>query len=275
MSLSFWMTVVDGVTHTLMRVLPYLIAMGVGFALLSWWSPANGGRPWWKKRALATDMCYWLVVPLLQRYGRIGLTVAFTVYVLGINTADGIVKFFDHGHGPLAALPFWAQFAIYLIGTEFALYWIHRAFHGSSLWRFHAVHHASEDVEWISAARFHPINILLGSVLVDVAALLAGITPDVFVLLAPFATVSSAFVHANLSWTFGPLKYVFASPVFHRWHHTLEHGNQNFAGTFSLFDWMFGTFYMPEGQVPENFGLGEGEPMPESFGRQVLYPLTA
>jgi sterol desaturase/sphingolipid hydroxylase (fatty acid hydroxylase superfamily) len=268
-------TVVDGVTHTLMRVLPYLAGMGVVFALLSWWSPANKGRPWWKKRGLATDMCYWLVVPLVTRFGRIGLAVGITVYLLGINTTDGLVKFFDHGHGPLSHLPFWVQFAIYMLGSEFCLYWIHRAFHGSALWRFHAVHHASQDIEWISAARFHPLNILLGTVLVDVVALLCGITSDVFLIAAPFATISSGFVHANLNWTLGPFKYVFAGPVFHRWHHTLEHGNRNFAGTFSLFDWMFGTFYMPEGVLPENFGLGDSEPMPESFGRQVLYPLTA
>jgi sterol desaturase/sphingolipid hydroxylase (fatty acid hydroxylase superfamily) len=60
--------------------------------------------------------------------------------------------------------------------------------------------------------------------------------------------------------------------VFHRWHHTVEHGDKNFAGTFSLFDVMFGTFYMPEGVMPENYGI-EGEEMPESFGLQILYPI--
>jgi sterol desaturase/sphingolipid hydroxylase (fatty acid hydroxylase superfamily) len=267
-------SIVYGITHTLMRVLPYLAAMGLGFAILSWWSPGNHGRPWWKKRGLTLDMCYWLIVPLLARYGRIGITVLITVYVLGINTADGIVKFFENGHGPLAQLPFWAQLAVYLLGGEFCLYWIHRAFHGGVLWRFHAVHHASEDVDWTSAARFHPLNILLSSVVVDVLALLLGITPDVFVVMGPVDTVTSAMVHANLNWTFGPLKYVLASPVFHRWHHTLEHGDRNFAGTFSIFDWMFGTFYMPKGELPENFGI-ENEPMPESFGRQLVYPLSA
>jgi sterol desaturase/sphingolipid hydroxylase (fatty acid hydroxylase superfamily) len=265
-------TIVAGVTHTLIRVLPYLLAMGVGFALLSWLSPGNKGKPWWEKRGLVTDICYWLVVPLLSRYGRIGLAVLFTVYLLGINTADGLVKFFDHGHGPLSLLPFWVQVAIYLIGTEFCLYWIHRAFHGRALWNIHAVHHASEDVEWISAARFHPINILFGTVLVDILSLMAGITSDVFLIIGPFATISSGFVHANLNWTLGPFKYVIAGPVFHRWHHTLEHGDKNFAGTFSLFDWMFGTFHMPEGELPQNFGIGDQE-MPESFGMQQLYPI--
>ena len=40
----------------------------------------------------------------------------------------------------------------------------------------------------------------------------------------------SAFVHANLNWTLGPFRYVLASPVFHRWHHTaLERGGAEAA----------------------------------------------
>lgn len=272
MSFDIVAAVVDGFAHTLERILPYMLGLGVLFAALSWFSPCNKGRPWWRKDGLATDITYQLLVPIIGRYGRIGFTVFFTVYLLHIDTADGIVKFFDHGHGPLSRMPFWSQFFLYLFASEFCLYWIHRAFHGASLWRYHAVHHASKDVEWISAARFHPVNLLLGTIAVDVAALMAGITPDIFLILGPFNVVSSAFVHANLDWTLGPFKYLIASPVFHRWHHTLEHGNSNFAGTFSLFDWMFGTFYMPEGELPQHYGI-EDEHMPEDFGMQVLYPI--
>ena len=74
--------------------------------------------------------------------------------------------------------------------------------------------------QWISAARFHPINLFLGSVLADVAMLFAGISPTVFVVLGPLTVAHSALVHANLDWTLGPFKYIFAGPVFHRWHHT-------------------------------------------------------
>lgn len=270
--MSFAYALLDGFGHTLGRILPYLIGMGMIFTLLTWLSPGHKGKPWWKKRGLVTDISYWLFIPLVQRYARIGLTVLFAAYLLGIDTADGLLKFFGQGHGPLSRLPFWVQFSLYLVTSEFCLYWIHRAFHGKNLWRFHTIHHASEDVEWISAARFHPVNILLGTALVDVAALMAGITPDIFIVLGPFATISSVFVHANLDWTLGPFKYVFASPVFHRWHHARGHGNTNFAGTFSLFDVMFGTFYMPEGALPENFGIDEE--IPTSFAMQLLYPLS-
>jgi sterol desaturase/sphingolipid hydroxylase (fatty acid hydroxylase superfamily) len=153
------------------------------------------------------------------------------------------------------------------------LYWIHRAFHRGALWKYHAVHHSSEDLDWISAARFHPVNLFLGSIAVDVALLLAGISPNVMLWVGPFNIASSAFVHANLKWTLGPFKYVMAGPVFHRWHHTaLERGgNKNFAGTFPIWDLLFGTFYMPENQLPDAYGIDD-EHFPASFGRQILYP---
>ena len=141
------------------------------------------------------------------------------------------------------------------------------------LWKYHAVHHSSEDLDWISAARFHPVNILLGTVMVDVALLLAGISPNVMLWVGPFTTATSAFVHANLNWTLGPFKYVIAGPVFHRWHHTLPDrgGNMNFAGTFPIWDLLFGTFYMPENELPDAYGIDD-QSFPESFGAQMLYP---
>ena len=72
--------VLSGYSHTLLRFAPYLIGMGVVFALLSALSPCNAGKPWWNKRGLVTDLCYWFVVPVLSRYGRIGFTVLATVY---------------------------------------------------------------------------------------------------------------------------------------------------------------------------------------------------
>ena len=70
--------------------------------------------------------------------------------------------------------------------------------------------------------------------------------------LGPFNIFHSAFVHANLNWDLGPFRYVIATPVFHRWHHTApnEGGNTNFAGTFPLWDILFGTFRMPENRLP-------------------------
>ena len=83
-------------------------------------------------------------------------------------------------------------------------------------------------------------------------------------------------VHANLNWTFGPFKYVFASPVFHRWHHTsqAEGMDKNFAPTIPLIDVVFGTFYMPEGVTPKHYGV-PGANIPTGFFAQMLWPFRS
>jgi sterol desaturase/sphingolipid hydroxylase (fatty acid hydroxylase superfamily) len=193
--------------------------------------------------------------------------------LFGVTTAEGLAEFYDNGHGPLAALPLWLQAAVFLIGQDLMMYWMHRAFHGKAMWKYHAVHHSSAELDWISAARFHPVNIMLGSVASDVVLLLAGISPSIFVVLGPFTTAHSAFVHANLNWTLGPLRYLIAGPVFHRWHHTAAErgGNKNFAPTFPVLDLIFGTFYLPAAALPDNYGIADKN-FPSTFGAQMVYP---
>ncbi len=257
---------------TLWHVLPWLLGLGVAFALLSRLSPCNQGRPWWTKRGLFTDVCYWIFAPLFMRYMRIWVTVLFTMWIFHITDGQKIADFYLHGHGPIATLPLWLQTVLYLVVTDFLLYWIHRLFHRGFLWKYHAVHHAPRDLEWISAARFHPVNLALGTVAVDIAALLAGVTPDVFIFMGPFNIITSCMVHANLDWRFGPLAKVFVSPVFHRWHHALELRDMNFASTFSLWDWMFGTYHMPAHRLPRQYGIDDAA-MPEGLMPQLVYPL--
>ena len=154
------------------------------------------------------------------------------------------------------------------------MYWIHRAFHTRRGWAFHATHHSPTVLDWMAAVRFHPVNFLLDYTLADVAVLLMGFSPTVFVVLMPVHQIYSAMVHANLNWTFGPLRYVFAGPVFHRWHHTAAGAglDRNFAPTFPFFYVIFGTFYMPLGLRPEQFGNGDDD-FPEGFWRQLFDPL--
>jgi sterol desaturase/sphingolipid hydroxylase (fatty acid hydroxylase superfamily) len=265
--------VVHSMGVTVMKILPVSIALGAIFTLLSLFWACNPGRPWWRKREIVTDLCYWFIIPLFARYLRIGLLVLGAAVVFGITTAEGLVEFYDDGHGPLAQLPLALQAAIFLIGSDVMMYWIHRAFHRPAMWKYHAVHHSSEELDWISAARFHPVNIMLGSVATDVVLLLAGISPNIFVFLGPFTIAHSAFVHANLNWTLGPFRYVIAGPVFHRWHHTAAErgGEKNFASTFPVLDLIFGTYYMPKAELPAAYGVSD-KAFPGGFGAQMIYP---
>jgi sterol desaturase/sphingolipid hydroxylase (fatty acid hydroxylase superfamily) len=268
-----FVALIQSIGLTVFKLVPVSIALGVVFAVLSFFWACNPGHPWWRKRDLITDICYWIVIPLFARYLRIGLLVMGAALLFGITTPQGLVEFYDHGHGPLSQLPLAVQAVLFLGGSDFMNYWIHRAFHGSAMWKYHAVHHSSVELDWVSAARFHPVNIFLGSVASDVVLLMAGISPNVLIFLGPFTIAHSAFVHANLNWTLGPFKYVLAGPVFHRWHHTAveQGGEKNYASTFPILDVLFGTFYMPQNDLPADYGVAD-RGFPPSFGQQMIYP---
>src|SRR5262249_48333149 len=157
-----------------------------------------------------------------------------------------------------------------VVGSDFLLYWTHRIFHRRTMWYYHAIHHSATDVDWTTSFRFHPVNLLFGTFLVWTIMFFIGISPAVALFMVPIDTATSFFVHANLNWTLGPLRYVVATPVFHRWHHTSpsEGGNSNFAPVFSLWDVLFGTFYMPEGRIPVRYGVDDPT-FPQGFLGQL------
>ena len=232
----------------------------------------NHGPPWWRKPDLLTDLAW---VLLTQYLGRIAtLCLLFTgITVFYRLSGDQIGQFFTDGHGPLAHIGFWPQVVLYLLGNDLVMYTTHRLFHSAQLWRYHAIHHSSQHLEWVSSSRFHPVDFVLHGVLSDVVMLLLGIPPEVLAWLVPFTVGTSALVHANLDWDFGWGRYLLVSPVYHRWHHTSADrgGSSNFAGTFPLFDLLFGTFYMPAGQRPDDYGVDDPH-FPSGFLRQLRYP---
>jgi hypothetical protein len=233
----------------------------------------NPGPSWWRKPDLALDLCFALLPKLLNAYAYLILLLLLFGLIYGLNGDVAFAAFLAHGHGPLDTLAAWQQVIVYLLGNDLLMYWTHRGFHSVRLWRFHAVHHASQHLEWVSASRFHPVDQLFHAGLSDIGMLLLGISPEVLALLAPWSVGSSALVHANLNWTFGPFRYVLASPVFHRWHHTRADrgGSSNFAGTFPFIDMVFGTFYMPKDALPDAFGVDDPD-FPRGFWGQLWYP---
>jgi sterol desaturase/sphingolipid hydroxylase (fatty acid hydroxylase superfamily) len=158
--------------------------------------------------------------------------------------------------------------------ADFIGYWVHRVFHSSRrAWPVHAVHHSSSPVDWLSSARVHPVNDLVSNVLVVAPVLLMGFAPAAYAAYVPVLLVQQTMIHANVPWTFGPFRYVFTSPVYHRWHHSIEAGalNKNFAAAFPIMDVVFGTFYMPKGRMPAEFGAPAID-VPPGFWAQMVFP---
>ncbi len=243
----------------------WMLGLAVAFGILARLTPCNPGMYWWRDfRAVITDFMYWFIVPLFLRICRLTMLMA------------GILLLFrgkDSRLLPVQDLPLWEQCVAILLIQDVMMYWIHRLFHTGWAWKVHAVHHSPKVLDWMSAGRFHPLNTLLSYCLPDVTVLLLGFAPEALAVLVPVNIIWSSMVHANLNWTFGPFRYVLASPVFHRWHHTTgdEGLNKNFAPTFPFLDVIFGTFHMPPGKLPDEFGTGEAD-FPTGFWGQLMHP---
>ncbi len=257
--------------------IPMMIGLALLFTALAALKnhAASPGKVWWRNPGLGTDITYALVHGVVGPYfNRPAVILVYALLASTVMTEAEVVDFFQHGAGPLKVLPFWGQVVVYVVVADFLYYWAHRMFHGRSLWKFHAIHHSATEVDWTTEYRFHPVNIMLQPAPVAVLMLTLGISPAVLAFLIPFDVVTGAWVHSNLNWTLGPLRYVVATPVFHRWHHTspAEGGEKNFAPTFALWDWLFGTFYMPEGKLPQVFGVDDATFPTEGYLAQLIHP---
>ena len=110
--------VVEMLGQTIAKVVPITIALALVFSVLTHFWACNPGTPWWRKRELVTDICYWFFVPLFARVLRIGLLVLGAGVIFNIHDADELIAFYDNGHGPLSQLPLWLQAVLFLVLSD-------------------------------------------------------------------------------------------------------------------------------------------------------------
>ena len=67
------LAVVVDIGRMFMKSIPISLALAAVFTVLTQFWACNPGRPWWRKRDLVTDLCYWFFIPVVTRYFRIGL----------------------------------------------------------------------------------------------------------------------------------------------------------------------------------------------------------
>lgn len=161
-------------------------------------------------------------------------------------------------HVWLIGLPFLIQFLIAFFAADFTTYWSHRFFHEWKwLWRFHAVHHSATSMDWLAGSRLHLVDILVTRIAGFIPLYVLGFPSEVMYLYLAWIAVHATFIHANIKWPFPHLRYVISTPAHHHWHHAqeAEARDKNYSVHSPLFDWMFGTLYMPKKGWPKSYGL--------------------
>ena len=211
------------------------------------------------------DLFYFLINSLLvQSLTYLSLTPATT---LAASTDWGTLRAF------MAAQPLWLQFLEIVVVTDLTQYWVHRVFHRvPALWRFHAVHHSAQKMDWLAGSRMHVVEIvcLRGITIIPMYAL--GFHEWALKAYILYIYLHSTFIHANVRFEFGWLKHILATPQFHHWHHGIEKEaiDVNFAATLPWLDRLFGTHHLPD-RWPSGYGVG-GHPVPVGYLKQLAYP---
>jgi sterol desaturase/sphingolipid hydroxylase (fatty acid hydroxylase superfamily) len=226
-----------------------------------------------RRRGFELDSFYWfftLIVSQILSTICIAMIIFPLFFILGRTINEDIL---ESSYGWLGTLPHWLQGLMIIFISDFIGYWTHRWLHTAKWWDIHAIHHSSENVDWLSSVRVHPINDIISRSAQSIPVLLLGFAPISVEMYAPFLAAYLGFVHANVPWNYGIFGYLITSPVYHRWHHSKEPEaiDKNFAALFPIFDLMFGTFYLPKNKQPSEFGL-HGDQIPNDFVKHLVYP---
>jgi sterol desaturase/sphingolipid hydroxylase (fatty acid hydroxylase superfamily) len=218
-----------------------------------------------RRPELRTDIAYAIATPV---FTAISTAVGLAVGLASLFWLPGLLL------RPLVSmLPGAALFVVGVALFDLTVYWLHRFSHEVPfLWRFHAVHHSTKHLDWISGVRNHPLD---GALLAPPFVLLvaAGFPVGFTGVLTVIQVVTGLFLHANVRWRWRPLQRIVITPEFHHWHHSSEPAaiNTNYSVFLPVWDIIFGTYRVPRDSRPTRYGIAE--PMPTGLANQLRYPL--
>ncbi len=252
----------------------YIAAMVlIAGAIFKWKRPQEGFIAWAFPKGIYfhpshfTDIKLFVFGRLIAAIGLLQLMTFSSLIAALIITNVG-----EAGLG-LSLHPLITTFLI-LLATDFAVYWVHRIHHENPIfWPFHAVHHSAEVMTPITVYRKHPMYDIFSSLLKSVCIgtmqgiLLAAFTNNISLntilgvntFYFIFNILGSNLRHTHIWLSYGPtLEHIFISPAQHQIHHSIEtqHYNKNYGEVFAIWDWIFGTLYVPHKEETIRFGLG-------------------
>ena len=205
-----------------------------------------------KKWRWFTNLSVVAINPVLVR-------MVFPVLAVGMaRTAQangwGLLNHFDIP-GPLSLV-------VGIVALDLVIYLQHVMFHAVPiLWRLHMVHHADLDYDLTTGLRFHPIEIVLSTVLKIIIIVALG-PPAASVLVFEILLNGMAmFNHGNIKLPPSAdrlLRLFVVTPDVHRVHHSviMHETNSNYGFNLSIWDRMFGTYLAQPSKGHQDMTIG-------------------
>ncbi len=170
------------------------------------------------------------------------------------------------------------QVIIFFLVLDFTQWLVHNMLHRVPfLWRFHKIHHSVKEMGFAAHLRYHWMETLVYEPFKYLALLFIGGFEPSSVFVIYYINIAIGHLnHANIALDYGPLKYVLNNPKMHIWHHSkvIPEGSRgvNFGISLSLWDYIFGTNYIPYDGRDIELGFGNDENYPQDFFSQNTAP---
>lgn len=187
--------------------------------------------------------------------------VSILLPVVGIGAA---VLAQENGWGlfTVTNTPSWLSIPLYLLAFDLTIYFQHRLFHAvPPLWKLHRMHHSDVDYDVSTGVRFHPLSIVLSSLIKLGLIFLLGPVAVAVLIAEVLLNATSMFNHSN--WKLPEnldalLRLVVVTPDVHRVHHSSNSReyNHNFGFSFPWWDRLFGTYQAQPDRQHEEMDIG-------------------
>jgi sterol desaturase/sphingolipid hydroxylase (fatty acid hydroxylase superfamily) len=235
----------------------------------------------WRKNQAAIREDFWLdgfyMFFNFFLFSLIGYNAVSNVAVEAFNDFLALFGITNLVAFQIASWPVWSQFLLLFVVADFMQWNIHRWLHYSPwLWEFHKVHHSVEQMGFAAHLRYHWMETIVYKSIQYIPLSMIGFGLDDFFILHLVTILIGHLNHANVKITYGPLKYILNNPVMHLWHHAKDvpagtHG-VNYGISLSLWDYLFGTAYIPNQNANEPLGFEQSEEFPKTFLQQLTHP---
>ncbi len=252
----------------------WLLALSGCFFLLELLKPWRKGQPRFRKD-FWLDAFYMFFNFFL--FSLIIYHAASEVLVLYFREALSAVGITHLVAIEIQSWPVWLQLFTLFIIRDFVHWNVHRLLHRSPwLWEFHKVHHSVEQMGFAAHLRYHWVENIVYRVLEYLPLAMIGFSVTDFFIVHAFTTAVGHFNHSNLRIPLGPLKYLLNNPQMHIWHHAKEMPSEhrygmNYGLTLSLWDYLFGTAYIPHDGRDIPLGFSGMKTFPKTFIGQSLH----
>lgn len=212
-------------------------------------------------------------------FSLIGYAAIANVFSKAFNDFLGVFGIENLVAINVSSWPSWSQYVLMFVVADFVQWNIHRLLHRVDwLWQFHKVHHSVEQMGFAAHLRYHWMETVVYKTLQYIPLAMLGFGLDDFFIIHIIAIAIGHLNHSNLKITWGPLKYILNSPAMHIWHHAKDLPNHRYGANFglslSVWDYLFGTVFMPRDGRDVELGFDDMKEFPKDFLGQILYPIS-